>query len=271
MPPIRRSNLGRRTRNATNQANYRSNRTAQERVGKPSDLFIYAPETEDDTTRDTKKAIQQMTTKYLQLTKSPHTVNVHPSDKNIVNTQPKNSLDTNTQPTSIHKVNSPKTTTPTVDVSNNNNIIIEIVKPNGCVKRSIVCDDGPSKVIKINNALLHRPPTSQKPSKSETSTEQIDKEEKQLLPNVNSVPVSKLSVSSTIANLEENLVGESNTSVLCKDENQFEDVKPDVSLFTSPVADDSVLIEDIKTETEEDFLTPSFETFDIFVEKHELE
>lgn len=31
MPPIRRSNLGRRTRNATNQANYRSNRTAQER------------------------------------------------------------------------------------------------------------------------------------------------------------------------------------------------------------------------------------------------
>ncbi|XP_076271642.1 uncharacterized protein LOC143203384 [Rhynchophorus ferrugineus] len=31
MPPIRRSNLGRRTRNAINQANYRSNRTAQER------------------------------------------------------------------------------------------------------------------------------------------------------------------------------------------------------------------------------------------------
>ncbi|GFR19178.1 helitron_like_N domain-containing protein [Trichonephila clavata] len=31
MPPIRRSNLGTRTRNATNQANYRSNRTAQER------------------------------------------------------------------------------------------------------------------------------------------------------------------------------------------------------------------------------------------------
>lgn len=31
MPPIRRSNLGRRTRNAKNQANYRSNRTAQER------------------------------------------------------------------------------------------------------------------------------------------------------------------------------------------------------------------------------------------------
>src|SRR6187551_3482502 len=31
MPPIRRSNLGRRTRNATNQANYRSNHTAQER------------------------------------------------------------------------------------------------------------------------------------------------------------------------------------------------------------------------------------------------
>ena len=32
MPPIRRrSNLGRRTRNATNQINYQSNRTAQER------------------------------------------------------------------------------------------------------------------------------------------------------------------------------------------------------------------------------------------------
>ncbi|GFR21567.1 helitron_like_N domain-containing protein [Trichonephila clavata] len=31
MPTIRRSNLGRRTRNATNQANYRSNRIAQER------------------------------------------------------------------------------------------------------------------------------------------------------------------------------------------------------------------------------------------------
>ncbi|XP_076265190.1 uncharacterized protein LOC143199329 [Rhynchophorus ferrugineus] len=31
MPPIRRSNLGRRTRNAINQTNYRSNRTAQER------------------------------------------------------------------------------------------------------------------------------------------------------------------------------------------------------------------------------------------------
>ncbi|XP_076251520.1 uncharacterized protein LOC143190840 [Rhynchophorus ferrugineus] len=31
MPPIRRSNLGRRTRNAINQANYRSNHTAQER------------------------------------------------------------------------------------------------------------------------------------------------------------------------------------------------------------------------------------------------
>ncbi|XP_050064729.1 uncharacterized protein LOC126553629 [Aphis gossypii] len=31
MPPIRRSNLGRRTRNATNQANYRSNQSPQER------------------------------------------------------------------------------------------------------------------------------------------------------------------------------------------------------------------------------------------------
>jgi hypothetical protein len=31
MPPIRRNHFGRRTRNAKNQANYRSNRTAQER------------------------------------------------------------------------------------------------------------------------------------------------------------------------------------------------------------------------------------------------
>lgn len=31
MPPIRRSNLGRRTRNATNQTNFRSNRTAEQR------------------------------------------------------------------------------------------------------------------------------------------------------------------------------------------------------------------------------------------------
>jgi hypothetical protein len=30
MPPIRRSNLGRKTRNAINQGNYRSNQTAQE-------------------------------------------------------------------------------------------------------------------------------------------------------------------------------------------------------------------------------------------------
>ena len=31
MPPLRRSNLGRKTRNATNQGNYRSNQSAQER------------------------------------------------------------------------------------------------------------------------------------------------------------------------------------------------------------------------------------------------
>ncbi len=31
MPPIRRSNLGRITRNANNQANYRSNQSTQER------------------------------------------------------------------------------------------------------------------------------------------------------------------------------------------------------------------------------------------------
>jgi len=31
MPPIRRSNLGRKPRNATNQGNYRSNQSAQER------------------------------------------------------------------------------------------------------------------------------------------------------------------------------------------------------------------------------------------------
>jgi len=31
MPPIRRSNLGRKIRNATNQGNYQSNQSAQER------------------------------------------------------------------------------------------------------------------------------------------------------------------------------------------------------------------------------------------------
>ena len=52
MPPIRRSNLGRITRNATNQANYRSNQSPQERDDRNERERIRISQTREVRTRN---------------------------------------------------------------------------------------------------------------------------------------------------------------------------------------------------------------------------